>query len=148
MEIFEEIDIDKVFEGEDNLDEFNKFLKAYGIEDGFQDVTLKHTKDRLEMLLALAEEGNNPKLTEKKSLIKELLEKLKDEKDKIQAMKALRKIYTETATSEDMDLKELDKKLKHSLREYKKYEHFKKHEQKIADKWIRELTKNGNKIQN
>lgn len=148
MDIYEEVDVEKVFSGEDNIDDFNKFLKAYGIEDGLQDVTLKHTKDRLETLLAIAEEGNDPKLTAKKPLLKKMLDNLKNEKDKIAAMKALKRIYSEELSMEDMDIKELDKKLKHYLREYKKYEHFKKHEERIADKWIRNLTKRGNKIEN
>lgn len=148
MNIYEEIDVEKVFSGEDNIDDFNKFLKAYGIEDGLQDVTLKHTKDRLEVLIAMAEEGTDEKLVSKKALLKKLLDNLKNEKDKIQAIKALRKIYTEELTIDKMDIKELDKKIKHYLREYKKYEHFKNHEQRIADKWIKELTKKGNKIEN
>lgn len=148
MELYEEVDIEKVLTGEDNLDDFNKFLKFYGIEDGLQDITLKHTKDRLEALIAMAEEGTDSKLTEKKSFLKRMLDNLKNERDKREALKALRKIYTEEATMDKMDLKGLDKELKHCLREYKKYEHFKKHEQRIADKWIRELTKRGNKIEN
>ncbi|MDQ0150318.1 hypothetical protein ACFO6R_10975 [Eubacterium multiforme] len=148
MDMYEEVDVEKVFSGEDNIDDFNKFLKAYGIEDGLQDVTLKHTKDRLEALIAIAEEGTDPKLTAKKALLKKMLDNLKNEKDKIAAMKALKRIYSEEFSMEDMDIKELDKKLKHCLREYKKYEHFKKHEERIADKWIRNLTKKGNKIEN
>lgn len=148
MDMYEEIDIEKVFSGEDNIDDFNKFLKDYGIEDGLQDITLKHTKDRLEALIAIAEDGTDEKLSAKKVLLKKMLDNLKNEKDKIQAIKALRRIYTEELTMDKMDIKELDKKIKHYLREYKKYEHFKKHEQRIADKWIRELTKKGNKIEN
>lgn len=148
MEVYEEIDIEKLFGGEDNLEDFNKFLKQYGIDDGFRDITLEHTKERLDALIAVAETGTDPKLTEKKAFLKELSDNLKGEKDKIQAMKALKKVYSELNTSYDMDEKTLDKKLKHALKEYKKYEHFKKHEQAIADKWIRNLTKKGNKIEN
>lgn len=141
MEVYEEIDIEKLFGGEDNLEDFNKFLKQYGIDDGFRDITLEHTKERLDALIAVAETGTDPKLTEKKAFLKELSDNLKGEKDKIQAMKALKKVYSELNTTYDMDEKTLDKKLKHALKEYKKYEHFKTHEEQIAQKWIRELKK-------
>ncbi|MGL4452294.1 MAG: hypothetical protein ACRCTZ_14015 [Sarcina sp.] len=141
MEIYTELEIDTLFNNENNLVEFEKFLKTYGIDDSLEDVTLKHTKKRLETLLAIAEEGTDPELTEKKDLLKKLLDNLKDHKEKREAMKALREVYSHEALRDHMDLAELDKTIKHSLREYKKYEHFKKHEQKIADKWIKTLSK-------
>ena len=61
-------------------------------------------------------------------------------------MKALREIYS-AYRDYDLNEKELDKKLKHALKEVKKYEHFKKHEERIAEKWIRNLNKKGNKIE-
>ncbi|MGL5577081.1 MAG: hypothetical protein ACRDCW_16200 [Sarcina sp.] len=141
MEIYTELEIDTLFNNENNLVEFEKFLKTYGIDDSLEDVTLKHTKKRLETLLAIAEEGTDPELIEKKDLLKKLLDNLKDHKEKREAMKALREVYSHEALKDHMDLAELDKTIKHSLREYKKYEHFKKHEQKIADKWIKTLSK-------
>ncbi|MFR9239820.1 MAG: hypothetical protein ACLVKE_03780 [Clostridium baratii] len=140
------IEIEKIISGEDNMKDFQRFLKEFGIEDVFEDITLNHIKDRLEALLAIAEEGNDPKISSKKKELKRLLENLKSEKDKRAAMRALREIYS-AYNSSDLDEKELDRKLKHSLKEVKKYEHFKKHEEEIARKWIRNLNKKGNKIE-
>lgn len=140
------IEIEEILSGEDNLKDFEKFLKEFGIEDTFEDVTIKHTKEKLEMLLAIAEEGKNLELSSKKKELKKLLDNLKGEKDKKAAMKALREIYS-AYRDYDLNEKELDKKLKHALKEVKKYEHFKKHEEKIAEKWIRNLNKKGNKIE-
>ena len=140
------VEIEKIISGEDNMKDFSRFLKEFGIEDVFEDITLNHIKDRLEVLLAIAEEGNDPKISSKKKELKNLLENLKGEKDKRAAMRALREIYS-AYNSSDLDEKELDKKLKHALKEEKKYEHFKKHEEEIARKWIRNLNKKGNKIE-
>lgn len=140
------VEIEKIISGEDNMKDFSRFLKEFGIEDVFEDITLNHIKDRLEVLLAIAEEGNNPKISSKKKELKNLLENLKGEKDKRAAMRALREIYS-AYNSSDLDEKELDRKLKHALKEVKKYEHFKKHEEEIARKWIRNLNKKGNKIE-
>lgn len=147
MQVCQEIDIEKIFSGEENLKDFNKFLKSYEIGENLEDVTLKHTKKQLETLVALADEGKDSKLSAKKDILKKTLNNLKGQKDKKLAMKSLREIYSQENMCEDMDIKELNNKIKYSLREYKKYEHFKKHEQKIADQWIKELSKNGNKIQ-
>ncbi|MGL4760173.1 MAG: hypothetical protein ACRCWG_01830 [Sarcina sp.] len=141
MELYTELEIDTLFSKESDLVEFEKFLKAYGIDDNLEEITLKHTKKRLETLLALAEEGSDKDLVAKKDLLKKLLENLKDHKEKREAMKAVREVYAHEALRDHMDLRELDKTIKHSLREYKKYEHFKKHEQNIADKWIKNLSK-------
>lgn len=140
------VEIEKIISGEDNMKDFSRFLKEFGIEDVFEDITLNHIKDRLEVLLAISEEGNDPKISSKKKELKNLLENLKGEKDKRAAMRALREIYS-AYNSSDLDEKELDKKLKHALKEVKKYEHFKKHEEEIARKWIRNLNKKGNKIE-
>lgn len=140
------VEIEKIISGEDNMKDFSRFLKEFGIEDVFEDITLNHIKDRLEVLLAIAEEGNDPKISSKKKELKNLLENLKGEKDKRAAMRALREIYS-AYNSSDLDEKELDRKLKHALKEVKKYEHFKKHEEEIARKWIRNLNKKGNKIE-
>ena len=136
----------KIISGEDDMKDFKRFLKEFGIEDIFEDVTLTHIKDRLEVLLAIANEDLEPKISSKKKELKKLLENLKGEKDKRAAMRALREIYSAYSSS-DLDEKELDTKLKHSLKEVKKYEHFKKHEEAIAEKWIRDLNKKGNKIE-
>lgn len=141
-----DIEIEEILSGEDNLKDFEKFLKEFGIEDTFEDVTIKHTKEKLEMLLAIAEEGKNLELSSKKKELKKLLDNLKGEKDKKAAMKALREIYS-AYRDFGLNEKELDKKLKHALKEVKKYEHFKKHEERIAEKWIRNLNKKGNKIE-
>lgn len=141
-----DIEIEEILSGEDNLKDFEKFLKEFGIEDTFEDVTIKHTKEKLEMLLAIAEEGKNLELSSKKKELKKLLDNLKGEKDKKAGMKALREIYS-AYRDYDLNEKELDKKLKHALKEVKKYEHFKKHEERIAEKWIRNLNKKGNKIE-
>lgn len=140
------IEIEKIISGEDNMKDFQRFLEEFGIEDVFENITLKHIKDRLEVLLAIAEEGNDPKISSKKKELKNLLENLKGEKDKRAAMRALREIYS-AYNSRDLDEKELDRKLKHALKEVKKYEHFKKHEEEIARKWIRNLNKKGNRIE-
>lgn len=140
------IEIEKIISGEDNMKDFSRFLKEFGIEDVFEDITLNHIKDRLEVLLAIAEEDNDPKISSKKKELKRLLENLKGEKDKRAAMHALKEIYS-AYNSSDLDEKELDRKLKHALKEVKKYEHFKKHEEEIAQKWIRNLNKKGNKIE-
>ncbi|MEG1003384.1 hypothetical protein [Clostridium sp.] len=146
MSEFTEIEIEKIISGEDNIKDFKKFLKEFGIEDIFEDVTLTHIKDRLEVLLAIANEDLDPKISSKKKELKKLLENLKGEKDKRAAMRALREIYSAYSSS-DLDERELDIKLKRSLKEVKKYEHFKKHEEAIAEKWIRDLNKKGNKIE-
>ncbi|BFK81954.1 hypothetical protein I3900191A7_20990 [Clostridium baratii] len=140
------VEIEKIISGEDNMKDFSRFLKEFGIEDVFEDITLNHIKDRLEVLLAIAEEGTDPKISSKKKELKRLLENLKGEKDKRAAMHALREIYS-AYNSSDLDEKELDRKLKHALKEVKKYENFKKHEEEIARKWIRNLNKKGNKIE-
>ena len=139
--LYTELELDTLFNKKSDLVEFEKFLKAYGIEDSLEDVTLKHTKKRLETLLAIAEEGTDINLVAKKDILKKLLENLKNHKEQREAMKAVREVYTNEATKDHMDIAELDKSIKHSLREYKKYEHFKKHEQNIADKWIKTLSK-------
>ena len=128
------VEIEKIISGEDNMKDFSRFLKEFGIEDVFEDITLNHIKDRLEVLLAIAEEGTDPKISSKKKELKRLLENLKGEKDKRAAMHALREIYS-AYNSSDLD------------EEVKKYEHFKKHEEEIARKWIRNLNKKGNKIE-
>ncbi|WP_255994020.1 hypothetical protein [Clostridium perfringens] len=130
-----------------DMKEFRKFLKQYGIEYALEDTTLDYTKKKLEMLLALAEEGDDEELAEHKNILKKLLNNLKGEKVKREAMKALYEVYREYEDltgkeCEDLiDSKELDKKIKEALKEYKKYEHFKTHEEQIAEKWIRELKK-------
>lgn len=140
------VEIEKIISGEDNMKDFSRFLKEFGIEDVFEDITLNHIKDRLEVLLAIVEEDTDPKISSKKKELKRLLENLKGEKDKRAAMHALREIYS-AYNSSDLDEKELDRKLKHALKEVKKYEHFKKHEEEIARKWIRNLNKKDNKIE-
>ena len=127
--LYTELELDTLFNKKSDLVEFEKFLKAYGIEDSLEDITLKHTKKRLETLLAIAEEGTDINLVAKKDILKKLLENLKNHKEQREAMKAVREVYTNEATKDHMDIAELDKSIKHSLREYKKYEHFKKHEQ-------------------
>lgn len=149
MEQFEEIkeEITTIEAVPEDKEDFIKYLRAIGINDVLEDVTLEHTRKRIEVLLALAEEGKDKKLVTNKKQLKSLLEKLKGEKDKRAAMRALREIYRdyEDSCSEEcgsyLEQKVLDKKIKHALREYKKYETFKKHEERIAEKWIKELSK-------
>lgn len=130
-----------------DMKEFRKFLRQYGIEDALEDTTLEYTKKKLEMLVALAEEGEDLELAKHKNILKRLLNNLKDKKEKREAMKALLEVFREyeDLLDEDcgklIDAKELDKKIKEALKEYKKYEHFKAHEEQIAQKWIRELNK-------
>ncbi|MDZ4994129.1 hypothetical protein GNF80_14305 [Clostridium perfringens] len=130
-----------------DMKEFRKFLRQYGIEDALEDTTLEYTKKKLEMLVALADEGEDPELAKHKNILKRLLNNLKDKKEKREAMKALLEVFREyeDLLDEDcgklIDTKELDKKIKEALKEYKKYEHFKVHEEQIAQKWIRELNK-------
>ena len=130
-----------------DMKEFRKFLRQYGIEDALEDTTLEYTKKKLEMLVALGEEGEDLELAKHKNILKRLLNNLKDKKEKREAMKALLEVFREyeDLLDEDcgklIDAKELDKKIKEALKEYKKYEHFKAHEEQIAQKWIRELNK-------
>lgn len=130
-----------------DMKEFKKFLRQYGIEDALEDTTLEYTKKKLEMLVALGEEGEDLELAKHKNILKRLLNNLKDKKEKREAMKALLEVFREyeDLLDEDcgklIDAKELDKKIKEALKEYKKYEHFKAHEEQIAQKWIRELNK-------
>lgn len=130
-----------------DMKEFRKFLRQYGIEDALEDTTLEYTKKKLEMLVALAEEGEDLELAKHKNILKRLLNNLKDKKEKREAMKALLEVFREyeDLLDEDcgklIDAKELDKKIKEALKEYKKHEHFKAHEEQIAQKWIRELNK-------
>lgn len=130
-----------------DMKEFRKFLRQYGIEDALEDTTLEYTRKKLEMLVALAEEGEDLELAKHKNILKRLLNNLKDKKEKREAMKALLEVFREyeDLLDEDcgklIDAKELDKKIKEALKEYKKYEHFKAHEEQIAQKWIRELNK-------
>lgn len=128
-----------------DMEEFKKFLRQYGIENELEDTTLDYTKKKLEMLLALAEDGENPKLAKNKNILKRILDNLKERKEEREAMKALKEVfkeYEETLAEDCGDLintKELDMKIKEALKEYKKYEHFKAHEEQIAQKWIREI---------
>ena len=130
-----------------DMKEFKKFLRQYGIENALEDTTLEYTKKKLEMLLAIAEEGENANLAKHKSIIKRILDNLKERKEEREAMKALKEVfedYEENLSEECGDLidtKELDKKIKEALKEYKKYEHFRAHEEQIAQKWIREMDK-------
>lgn len=130
-----------------DMKEFKKFLRQYGIEDALEDTTLEYTKKKIEMLVALGEEGEDLELAKHKNILKRLLNNLKDKKEKREAMKALLEVFREyeDLLDEDcgklIDAKELDKKIKEALKEYKKYEHFKAHEEQIAQKWIRELNK-------
>ncbi|MGL5414821.1 MAG: hypothetical protein ACRDAU_04075 [Clostridium sp.] len=141
MEELTKVEILKVFEGEDNLEDFHKYLKEYGIEDDLHDITLKHTKKRLETLLAIANEGTDEEIASKKELFKRLLNNLSDVKEKRAASEAIRDIYAHEGIVEYMEIRDLDKEIKNVLRKYKKYEKFKKHEEKIADKWINTLGK-------
>lgn len=144
-----DIEVEEVipFNNAADMKEFRKFLRQYGIEDALEDITLEYTKKKLEMLVALAEEGEDSELAEHKNILKRLLNNLKDKKEKREAMKALYEVFREyeDLLDEDcgqlIDTKELDKKIKEALKEYKKYEHFKAHEEQIAQKWIRELNK-------
>ncbi|MDZ5255272.1 hypothetical protein [Clostridium sp. LIBA-8841] len=135
------------FNDEADVEEFKKFLRQYGIEDALEDTTLEYTRKKLENLVVLAEEGEDPELAEHKHILKKLVNNLKGRKDKREAMKAFFEVYRdyEDLLSEQcgelLNTKELDKKIKDALREYKKYEHFKAHEEQIAQKWIRELNK-------
>lgn len=130
-----------------DMKEFRRFLKQYGIEDGLEDVTLEYIKKKLEMLLALADSGEDEELREHKDILKRLLNNLKGDKAKREAMKALYEVYREyeeltgSEKNDLIDTKELDQKIKEALKKYKKYEHFKTHEEQIAEKWIRELKK-------
>lgn len=141
MEELTRLDIIKLFEGEDNLEEFHRYLKKYGIEDDFNDITFKHTKKRIETLLAIANEGKDIKISSKKELLKRILNNLNDVKEKRAFKDAIKDIYSNEKLLEHMDIKELDKEIKNHMKKYKKYENFKKHEEKIADKWIRTLGK-------
>lgn len=141
MEELTKVEILKVFEGEDNLEDFHKYLKEYGIEDDLNDITLKHTKKRLETLLAIANEGTDKEIANKKDLFKRLLNNLDDVKEKRAASEAIRDIYANEGIVEYMEIRDLDKEIKNVLRKYKKYEKFKKHEEKIANKWINTLGK-------
>lgn len=141
MEELTKVEVLKIFEGEDNLEEFHKYLKEYGIEDDFNDITFKHTKKRLETLLAIANEGTDKEISNKKDLFKKLLNNLDNIKEKRAAEEAIREIYANEGIIEHMDIKELDKEIKNALRDYKKHEKFKKHEEKIANKWIKTLGK-------
>lgn len=128
-----------------DMEEFKKFLKQYGIESELEDTTLEYTKKKLEMLIALAEDGENPKLAKNKNILKKILDNLKQRKDEREAMNALKEVFIEYEENLDeefgelIDSKELDMKIKEALKEYKKYEHFKAHEEEIAQKWIREV---------
>ncbi|MPQ44105.1 hypothetical protein [Clostridium tarantellae] len=128
-------------------EEIVEFLRESGINEKLQDVTLEHTKKRLEVLLALAEEGKDKKLVEHKKELKNLLNNLKGHEDKRAEMQAIRDVFRQyqdsysTTCGSFLDQKHLDEKIKKALREYKKHEKFKKHEEKIAQGWFRELNK-------
>lgn len=128
-----------------DMEEFKKFLRQYGIESELEDTTLEYTKKKLEMLVALAEEGENLTLAKNKNVLKRILDNLKGKKEEREAMKALREVFKEYEESlgeecgDLIDTKELDEKIKEALKEFKKYEHFKAHEEQIAQKWIREV---------
>lgn len=144
---FIDIELEEVIPFNDaaDMEEFKKFLRQYGIENELEDTTLEYTKKKLEMLVALAEEGENAKLAKNKNVLKRILDNLKGKKEEREAMKALKEVfkeYEEALGEECGDLintKELDEKIKKALKEYKKYEHFKAHEEQIAQKWIREV---------
>ncbi|MGL5647166.1 MAG: hypothetical protein ACRDDY_04890 [Clostridium sp.] len=141
MEELTKVEVEKIFEGEDNLEDFHKYLKEYGIEDSLKDITFKHTKKRLETLLAIANEGTDKEISSKKDLFKRLLNNLNDIKEERASKEAIKEVYSNEKVLEHMDIKELDKEIKHAMRSYKKYEKFKKHEENIANKWIRTLGK-------
>ena len=144
MDKFEEIEI--IGEVPNDSTDFKEFLRNIGINEDLEDVTLIHTKNRLEFLLALANEGTDEKLIKNKKTLKNLLENLKGKKEKRSEMKALKEIYKEYENiSSELYIneeKELNKRIKNSLKEFKKYQSFKKHEEKIAEKWIKELNNN------
>ncbi|MGL4875418.1 MAG: hypothetical protein ACRC30_12285 [Clostridium sp.] len=141
MEELTTVEVKRIFEGEDNLQEFHKYLKEYGISDSFQELTFKHTKKRLETLLAIANEGTDVEISSKKDLFKKLLNNLKDIKEERASKEAIKEVYSNEKVLKHMDVNELDKEIKNAMKSYKKYEKFKKHEENIANKWIRTLGK-------
>ncbi|MGL4850655.1 MAG: hypothetical protein ACRC28_17320 [Clostridium sp.] len=141
MEELTTVEIKEVFGGEENLEEFFKYLKEYGIEEGLNEITFKHTKKRLETLLAIANKGKDAEIASKKDVFKKLLNNLDNVKEERASKEAIKEVYSNEKIIEHMDIKELDKEIKHAMKSYKKYEKFKKHEENIANKWIRTLGK-------
>ena len=138
-----ELEIEEIFL-DDNMKGFEEVLEDFGIKEPLQKATSKYLKNRLEELIELAEEGSNPELLGKKKELKELLKNLESVKDKRAEIEALQEIYSKLQDY-NLGLGDLDKELKESLKEVKKYEHFKKHEENIVRKWLRKLDRKANR---
>lgn len=139
-----ELEIEELCLSDDNIKEFEEFLEEFGIEEPFKITTSQYLKNKLEELIKASEEGNDSKLKGKGKEFKKLLKNLESVKDKRAEITALQDVYSELQDY-DLDLGDLDKKLKQSLKDVKKYEHFKKHEEKLVRKWLRELDRKARK---
>ncbi len=133
-----EVEIEELCLSDDNIKDFEEFLEEFGIEEPLKNTTSQYLKNKLEELIKISEEGNDSKLKGKGKEFKKLLKNLESVKDKRAEITALQDVYSELQNY-DLDLGDLDKKLKQSLKDVKKYEHFKKHEEKLVKKWLREL---------
>ncbi|MGL4763061.1 MAG: hypothetical protein ACRC6T_01345 [Sarcina sp.] len=135
MKIYTTEQIDKMFSQSGNFDEFKEFVTEYGLQEELINITSNHSKKRLETIIALAE---NPK---KKDLCETLLCKIKDAKKNANMVEILRAVYGNSEVVEDIDLETLFAELRKYLKNFKAHNHVQKHEERIANKWIKDLTR-------
>ena len=135
MKIYTPEQIDKMFSESDHFEEFKAFINECSLQDELTNITSNHTKKRLETIIALAE---NPK---KCDLCETLLCKLKDAKKNAEHIQTLKEFYGNAEIVEESDLKDLYNELRNFLKNYKKHDNVQKHEERIATKWIKDLTR-------
>lgn len=128
MKKYTEVELKEIFEG-DNFEAFRKFVKEFGLEDDFYDITSKHTKERLEALIAAEAEG-------KKELAGKILVRLQESKTK---REALGEVYSNKELVSDMDLEKLYANLSKFMANHEKHSNLMPHEKQILNKWISEI---------
>lgn len=140
MKIYTEEQIDKLFSNSGSFEEFKKFIKEYGLDEQFINITSKHTKKRLETLISLAEDSKKQHSEKKRELMQTILCKLEDAKKHSEEVEVLRAAYKNQDIIEEMDLEELFEQLRKYCKNYEKHKSIQKHEERIANKWIKDLT--------
>lgn len=116
-------------ENENNFEEFKNFIKEFGLDDDFFDITSKHTEERLKALISAEIDG-------KRELAGKLLLILEEAKNK---RETTGEVYSNKTKVSDAQLEKLYDKLSKFVQNYERHDKEFQHEKQIIEKWLREI---------